>query len=44
MTFGQHRGEHVLRRCARRWWRRNLIDDIAGDAVCNLVAIRRIKL
>ena len=37
MPFGEHRGEHVLRRNAGRWRRRNARDHVTGDAIRHLV-------
>jgi hypothetical protein len=44
VSFGQHRGEYELWWYTRRRWRRDLGDDLTGDAVCHLVTDGGIQL
>ena len=44
VAFGQHRGQHVLQRSARRRRRRYLRDDVACDPIRHLVTQLRLQL
>jgi hypothetical protein len=44
VPFGQHRGQHQLRRHVRRGRRRYLGDDVAGDPVRDLIADTSVQL